>query len=89
MTDHIDRAAEVLGDALGSSYSHAVCRLLVRRLDAAGLLASPKHDAAMAAKALREAAGELDDPAISPDVESAGDAAVYLADAADRIERGE
>lgn len=39
--DHIDRAAEVLGDALGSSYSHAVCRLLARRLDAAGLLASP------------------------------------------------
>lgn len=89
MSDAVDRTVEVLGDALGSSYSHAVRRLLVRRLDAAGLLATTEHDRQVAASALREAADEIDNPSATPEVESAADAASHLRDRADQIERGE
>lgn len=80
MSDHIDRAAEiiyveVLGlpdyspDAVDDHNRHSyrgdcdcnhndrrAARMTAQALHAAGLLASPAHDAAVAARALREAA---------------------------------
>ena len=57
-TDHLDRAAVVIRTELpGLSL---LDRLRApKALDAAGLLVTPKHDAAVAAKALREAADRL------------------------------
>lgn len=47
----------------------------------------PKHDAAAAAKALREVADEINNPSRTPDLESVARAVVYLRDRADQIER--
>ena len=78
MSDHLDRAAEVLG---GLDERLAL-------LDEAGLLASPEHDAAVAAKALREAADDMDDTD-DPDAIYVynGDIDKWLRARADRIER--
>ena len=64
MSDHIARAAEVLHkawiDRCGvTSPTRDHVHVFARALDAAGLLATPEHDAAVAARALREAADRL------------------------------
>ena len=59
----------------------------LKALDEAGMLATPEHDARVAAKALREAARALNNPSITPEIKSAVDAIFYLFDRADRIER--
>ena len=78
------------GDCECNASDRVDARHAAEELDAAGLLASPEHDAAVAAKALREAAddmGDTDDPdAIYVDN---GDADVWLRARADRIEAGE
>lgn len=63
MTDHIDRAAEVLSRHWGDMHTNEALghqRMLARALDAAGLLAAPRHDAQVAARALRGAAAMTD-----------------------------
>ena len=58
MSDHIERAAdEIIGIQVGTGYESVTIGIdeameAARALDAAGLLASPEHDAAVAAKAL-------------------------------------
>ena len=96
MSDHIERAAdEIIGIQVVTGYESVTIGIdeameAARALDAAGLLASPEHDAEVAAKALRDAAddmGDTDDPdAIYVDN---GDADVWLRARADRIEAGE
>lgn len=93
MSDHIERAAdEIIGIQVGTGYESVTIGIdeameAARALDAAGLLVTPEHDAAVAAKALREAAGEINNPNATPDLESVARAVVYLRDRADRIER--
>ena len=93
MSDHIERAAdEIIGIQVGTGYESVTIGIdeameAARALDAAGLLVTPEHDAAVAAKALREAAGEINNPSRTPDLESVARAVVYLRDRADRIER--
>ena len=60
MTDHITRAAEVIEHILSRHGEHGTYLDAARALDAAGLLATPEHDAAVAAKALREVAEIFD-----------------------------
>lgn len=55
-------------------------------LAAAGLLVTPEHDAQVAARALREAAGSIDGPDWAGYEYAAAD---WLNACADRIERGE
>lgn len=50
-------------------------------------LTTEAHDRQVAAKALREAAGEINNPNATPDIESVARAVVYLYDRADRIEQ--
>ena len=66
MSHPIDRAAEVMQDAWKErgkdrlmDSTQTMIDVLTRALDAAGLLVTPAHDAAVAAKALREAADRL------------------------------
>lgn len=100
MSDHIARVAEVLDRHFTERDEDSGCARrcgydgddradhIARALDAAGLLVTPEqHDAAVAAKALREAAGEINNPNATPDLESVARAVVYLRDRADRIER--
>ena len=54
MSDHLDRAAAIVGGCCAHCDDLVDERLAL--LDEAGLLASPERDAAVAAKALREAA---------------------------------
>ena len=71
------------GDCECNASDRADARHAAEKLDAAGLLATPKHDAAVAAKALREAADEWHE-------EMAGTAPRpyrWLYDRADQIER--
>lgn len=110
MTDHIDRAAEIIyvevlglpdyspdavddhnrhsyrGDCECNASDRVDTRHAAEELDAAGLLASPEHDAEVAAKALRDAADPWQDtlgdtPLFAPGV------ADWLHERADRIER--
>ena len=57
MSDHLDRAAEVLWEATCPDGLRAAmrpdCWAMAQALDAAGLLVSPERDAEVAAKALR------------------------------------
>ena len=56
MTDHIDRAAKVIADFNACGHCEGTCdtcRGEAEALDAAGLLVTPEHDAAVAARALR------------------------------------
>ena len=114
MTDHIDRAAEIIyvevlglpdyspdavddhnrhsyrGDCECNASDRVDARHVAKALDAAGLLASPEHDAEVAAKALRAAADALDDMQTPDNDEHRRallDPAVWLHDRADRIER--
>ena len=85
MSDHIERAAdEIIGIQVGTGYESVTIGIdeameAARALDAAGLLVTPEHDAAVAAKALREAAEDF----------GSGGTAPILRLMADRIERGE
>ena len=85
MSDAIDRAAEVINPS-GGHWLMDRARDIARALDRAGRLVTPEHDAKVAAEALREAAGELNDPAITPRIESAADAVIHLYERADWIE---
>ena len=89
----ITRAAEVLHNAwidrcgvTAPTRDHV--HVFARALDAAGLLVTPERDAAVAAKALREAAEEVygDDRAAGPYSHPLS-AASWLRERADRIER--
>lgn len=106
MSDHVDRAADLLWEAIddegieGRLYRQD-CHYITATLDAAGLLATPEHDAAVAARALRNAADALDGGigtstarfSMDPhDYDSRADygyavAEADLRDRADRIER--
>ena len=87
MSDAINRARDIIErylPAMPDQQAAFVTRDAARALDAAGLLVSPEHDAAVAAKALREAAEEVYGcsrrlPTLS--------AASWLRERADRIER--
>ena len=85
MTDHITRAAAIVNEANWKADFKGGARAdeIARALDGAGLLASPEHDAAVAARALREAA-----PRFRHDRPSASVWAEML-DLADQIEAGE
>ena len=89
MSDQIDRAAEVLSGALGDEFSAAATRLLARRLDAAGLLASSEHDRQVAARTLREAAGNVRASSFWNDGSDnyADRVRAFIGSEADRIER--
>ena len=58
VSDHLDRAAEVLWEATCPDGLRAAmrpdCWAMAQALDAAGLLVTPEHDAAVAAKAWDE-----------------------------------
>ena len=56
MTDHITRAAAIVNEANWKADFKGGARAdeIARALDGAGLLASPEHDAAVAARTLRE-----------------------------------
>lgn len=65
MSDHIARAAQVIVSVLRNAIEDfdveedvdaSLVDAITQALDAAGLLASPTHDAAVAARALRDAA---------------------------------
>ena len=94
MSDHdvTERAAKVLWEATCPDGLRAAmrpdCWAMAQALDAAGLLVTPEHDAAVAAKALREAAEEVygDDRAAGPYSHPLS-AASWLRERADRIER--
>ena len=58
----IDRAAEVITRTMFGLITPSMSRNIADDLHAAGLLATPAHDAAVAAKALREAADGFSDP---------------------------
>ena len=96
MSDHIDRAAKLIDPvAFSTDWASApdpraaaeggwlkgLARNAAQALDAAGLLVTPEHDAAVAARALRDAA-----PRFRHDRPSASVWAEML-DLADRIER--
>lgn len=64
MSDAINRARDIIErylPAMPDQQAAFVTRDAARALDAAGLLVSPEHDAAVAAKALREAAEAIAD----------------------------
>jgi hypothetical protein len=91
MSDAINRARDIIErylPAMPDQQAAFVTRDAARALDAAGLLVSPEHDAAVAAKALREAAEEVygDDRAAGPYSHPLS-AASWLRERADRIER--
>ena len=65
----IDRAAEVITRTMFGLITPSMSRNIADDLHAAGLLATPAHDAAVAAKALREAADDAHH--IDPEWESA------------------
>lgn len=83
--DHIDRAAEIIDAHIRGwpTTAPGLPEHIARALDAVGLLATPEHDAAVAAKALRDAA-----PSFRHDRPSASVWAEML-DLADQIEAGE
>lgn len=92
MSEHLlDAAGEISGIQVGTGYESVTIGITAaleaaRALDAAGLLASPEHDAEVAAKALRDAADPWQDtlgdtPLFAPGV------ADWLHERADRIER--
>lgn len=60
MSNHIDHATQALWAATCPDGMRAAwrgdCRAMAQALDAADLLVTPEHDAAVAAKALRDAA---------------------------------
>ena len=87
MSDHLDRAAEVIAAQMHGLTTPSMCRGIARALEEAGLLVTPERDAGVAAKALREAATQVNDPASTPEVESAAHAVIYLHDRADAIEQ--
>lgn len=90
MSDHLDRAAEVLArvGCQPDDEPSFLDREYARALDAAGLLVSPERDAAVAARALRGAAEEVygDDRAAGPYSHPLS-AASWLRERADRVER--
>lgn len=94
MIDYIRNAAdEISGIQVGTGYESVTIGITAaleaaRALADAGLLVSPEHDAAVAAKALREAAEEVygDDRAAGPYSHPLS-AASWLRERADRIER--
>ena len=93
MSDHLDRAAEVIAAALRSIWEadaswNPEARDIARALEEAVLLVTPERDAAVAAKALREAAAEFDqyaDRTPTPTFDRA--VARWLHDRADRLDR--
>lgn len=89
MTAHIDRAAEVIYDELSGKYGDFNMPTgAAQALDAAGLLATPEHDAAVAARALRDAAAyEHEDHATDIALGGIDYVRDYLTAQADRIER--
>ena len=93
MSDHLDRAAEVLWASIDDKgirgrLFREDCDYLARTLADAGMLVTTERDAAVAAKALREAAEEVygDDRAAGPYSHPLS-AASWLRERADRIER--
>lgn len=101
MSDHLDRAAEVLWEATCPDGLRAAmrpdCWAMAQALDKAGLLVTPEHGAAVAAKALREAAekfaaGDWADAwltdGVDDDVSAVRSTNRWFNDRADRIERG-
>lgn len=93
MSDQIDRAAQIISGAMFGLTTESMVLAVARDLDAAGLLASPEHDAAVAARVLRDAADALEADAAGPGhglgAHDAGifHAALRLRERADRIER--
>lgn len=103
MSDYIALATEVILRGQGIvALRHDEAAAYARLLDTAGLLATPEHNAAVAARALQEAADEVraifNDPdrtrPLRRDAEVATDfasdpewAAMVVEDRADRIER--
>ena len=86
MTNHLDRAAEIIAQPTPVDVPGYRLRYTVeaaRALEDAGMLATPEHDAAVAAKALREAAHGLDHGRTY----RASDIKALLYGRADRIER--
>ena len=81
------------GDCECNASDRVDARHAAEELDAAGLLASPEHDAAVAARVLRDAADALEADAAGPGhglgAHDAGifHAALRLRERADRIER--
>lgn len=83
--DHIDRAAEVIEHVLSRHGEHGTYLDVARTLADSGLLVTPEHDAAVAARAwdegcaagLREAndkaRGAQNNPAINPYGREAGE----------------
>ena len=65
MSEHLlDAAGEISGIQVGTGYESVTIGITAaleaaRALDAAGLLVTPEHDAAVAARALRDAADKL------------------------------
>ncbi|MEN3123255.1 hypothetical protein [Janibacter sp. LM] len=90
---HIDRTAdEISGIQVGTGYESVTigidaAREAARALDAAGLLASPSHDAAVAARALREAADEMRHIFLHKGTTLGMPADDWLLDRADSIDR--
>ena len=88
MADQIEQIVTALTDCCAECADRAEhIAWAIHEHAPAGLLVTPEHDAAVAAKALREAAGEINNPNATPDLESVARAVVYLRDRADRIER--
>ena len=54
MSDQINRAAQIISGAMFGLTTESMVLAIARDLDAAGLLTSPEHDAAVAAKAWDE-----------------------------------
>ena len=52
MTDHLDRAAEVIAAQMHGLTTPSMCRGIARALEEAGLLVTPERDAAVAAPPL-------------------------------------
>ena len=101
MTDHIDRAAEVLTQAWKDRVTQGIsdeprghCHAFADALADNGLLVTPEHDAAVAARALRALADETSERHASSLFTGGvdrpygwGEVSTLLREEADRIER--
>lgn len=87
--DVTERARQIVSGAMFGLTTPMMVDAIVSDLDAAGLLATPEHDAAVAAKALREAADEMRHIFLHKGTTLGMPADDWLLDRADSIERRE
>lgn len=91
MSDAIDRARDIIErylPAMPDQQAALVTRDAARALDAAGMLVSPERDAAVAVRALRGAADDMDDTDDPDAIHVAnGDIDKWLRARADRLDR--